>query len=110
MGFSLSILSASNQKTLNDLTAYYSIDQYFNLILGVDNYIADGKIENGKKLMRKIGLDRNEIILIGDTDHDYDVAQSLKIDYILISHGHQSDERLKKFSNQVIANLNQLFS
>ena len=110
MGFSLSILSASNQNTLNDLTAYYSINQYFDLIIGVNNYIADGKIENGKKLMRTIGLDRNQIILIGDTDHDYEVAENLKIDCLLISHGHQSEQRLKKSSNRVIKKFNQLFS
>ena len=48
MGLSLSILSASNQEVLDDLTKYYSINKCFDFIFGVDNYIADGKIENGK--------------------------------------------------------------
>ena len=52
---------------------------------------------------------RDKIILIGDTDHDYEVAQNLKIDCLLISHGHQSNKRLRDVSQNVIKNFNQLF-
>ena len=109
MGLSLSILSASNQGMLDDLINHYSINKYFDFIFGVDNYIADGKIENGKKLMGEIGCEGNKIILIGDTDHDYEVAQNLNIDCLLISHGHQSGGRLRDVSQNVIKNFNQLF-
>ena len=109
MGLSLSILSASNQGMLDDLINHYSINKYFDFIFGVDNYIADGKIENGKKLMGEIGCEGNKIILIGDTDHDYEVAQNLNIDCLLISHGHQSNGRLRDVSQNVIKNFNQLF-
>ena len=44
----------------------YSINKYFDFIFGVDNYIADGKIENGKKLMGKIDCEGDKVILIGD--------------------------------------------
>lgn len=109
MGLSLSILSASNQVMLDDLTKYYSINKCFDFIFGVDNYIANGKIENGKKLITKIDCESDKIILIGDTDHDYEVAQNLKIDCLLISHGHQSNKRLRDVSQNVIKNFNQLF-
>jgi len=106
---SLFILSASNQNTLDDLTTYYGINKYFQDIVGVDNYIADGKILQGKKLIKNIGGDANEMVLIGDTDHDYEVAINLGIDCILISHGHQSEGRLKKLNAKLIKNFNQLF-
>ena len=73
--------------------------------LNVDNYIANGKIENGKKLMRKLDCENDKIILIGDTDHDYRVAQNLKIDCLLISHGHQSNRRLKDVSQNLLLNV-----
>ena len=59
--------------------------------------------------MGKIGCEGNKIILIGDTDHDYEVAQNLNIDCLLISHGHQSNGRLRNISQNVIKNFNQLF-
>ena len=88
---------------------YYSINKYFDFIVGVDNYIADGKIERGGVLMEKINCKRSEIILIGDTNHDYEVAQNLKIDCLLISHGHQSSKLLRSVSHNVVKNFNQLF-
>ena len=107
-GISLSMLSASHQNTLEDLTKYYSIDQYFNIISGVDNYIADGKIVNGHSLIKSLNLNNEDIVLIGDTDHDYEVANNLNIDCVLVSHGHQSSNRLKQISNHVIDSLNVL--
>ena len=102
------MLSASHQNTLEDLTKYYSIDQYFNIISGVDNYIADGKIVNGHNLIKSLNLNNEDIILIGDTDHDYEVANNLNVDCVLVSHGHQSSDRLKQISNHVIDSLNVL--
>ena len=48
------------------------------------------------------------MVLVGDTDHDYEVATNLGIDCILISHGHQSRTRLNNLNSQVIENLDQL--
>jgi len=104
----LFVLSASNQNTLNKLIKYYGIQRYFQHIIGVDNYIADGKIEQGKKLIKKINGSIHEMVLVGDTDHDYEVATNLGIDCILISHGHQSRARLNNLNSQVIENLDQL--
>ena len=52
----LSILSASNQKTLDDLSKYYSIDGFFQHIVGVNNYIADGKAQQGIKLLDTLAI------------------------------------------------------
>jgi len=108
-GVGLSLLSASHQNTLDDLVGHYSIGKFFDEISGVDNYIADGKISNGHKLLRKINCIHEDVVLIGDTDHDLEVATSLKVDCILLSAGHQSQERLKSVSNNVIDDLGGLF-
>ena len=88
---------------------YYSIKQFFNVVSGVDNYIADGKIVNGHKLLKTLDAPNKEVVLIGDTDHDLEVANSLNIECILLSCGHQSNARLKNISNNVIDNLSDLF-
>ena len=108
-GVDLYLLSASHQNTLNDLVEYYSIKQFFNAVSGVNNYIADGKIVNGHKLLKTLDAPNKEIILIGDTDHDLEVANSLNIECILLSCGHQSSAILKNISNNVIDNLSDLF-
>ena len=105
----LYLLSASHQNTLDDLVKYYCINNFFNKISGVDNYIADGKIINGHRMLENIGCMHEDVVLIGDTDHDLEVANSLKIDCILLSAGHQSKKRLQSISNNVIHALEDLF-
>tara|TARA_Y100001970_G_scaffold78745_1_gene100272 strand:- start:3209 stop:3850 length:642 start_codon:yes stop_codon:yes gene_type:complete len=107
-GFGLSILSASNEKTLVKLIKYYSLNQYFEYVVGVNNYGAKGKRENGKKLIHQLGVNNKEILMIGDTDYDYEVATYLNIDCLLKINGHQSDQRLKLKTKNIITSLNDI--
>ena len=36
----------------------------------------------------------SKVLLIGDTIHDYEVAQGLNTDCLLISNGHQNNEKI----------------
>ena len=97
-----SILSAYSQHTLIEIVKYFKIDEYFTHLVGLDHIYANSKIEIGKKLVNKLNNDKSEIILIGDTIHDYDVAVEMGIDCILIANGHQRKEKLKTCGVQYI--------
>ena len=107
-GITNSILSAQHQIFLNDLTCYYNIDKYFINIVGLDNHYAHSKVDNGIELIKEIEIDINKILMVGDTDHDFEVSQALGIDCILISHGHNSISRLKKTNAHIVDNLSKL--
>ena len=107
-GFGLSILSASNEKVLYDLVNHYQLTNYFDYIVGVNNYGANGKVKSGSYLLKKIPCNKNEILMIGDTDYDYKVAIKLGLDAILISHGHQSINQLRKSTNSIVSSLNDI--
>jgi len=100
-----SILSAQNQSLLNDLTMFYKIREYFTEIYGVDNYHALGKIERGFELLEKLDINNDEILIIGDTIYDYDVAKKLEISCLLTSQGHQSYSRLKNTDAHIISKI-----
>ena len=104
----LSILSASNQNTLDDLVEYYSIDGFFENVVGVDNYIAEGKIQRGIKLLNTIEANRSDILLVGDTNLDYSVSQELGVGCVLVSHGHQSIHQLESCDAKIIQSLDML--
>jgi phosphoglycolate phosphatase len=92
------LLSAYEQQSLNKIVHHFDIKNYFKYIIGLDNIYASGKLKLGKKLLSLIwknGKDE-KILLIGDTTHDFEVAQELGIDCMLVSHGHQDKERLLK--------------
>ncbi len=104
-----SILSAYSQNTLEEMVAYFGLTKYFSHIVGLDNIYAAGKLHLGRDLMKRLGNGKGETLLIGDTEHDYEVATEIGADCILSSNGHQSKEKLEVIGALVIDNLRQLF-
>ena len=104
-GISHSILSAQHQILLDDLIQHYNIRNHFIGVVGLDNHYADSKIENGIEWVKQINLSPQEILMIGDTDHDFEVAGVIGIDCFLLSHGHHCSKRLKETGAKVFQNL-----
>ena len=104
------ILSASHQELLNNQIKHYKIEKYFSHVVGLSNYFANSKIEEGIKLIKKMKTNNKDILFIGDTIHDFEVANELNIDCLLISHGHNSHSRLLKTNNMVIINMENIIN
>jgi len=106
----LHLLSAYEQQSLNNILKYFNINSLFENIVGLDNIYASGKSHLAKQLAEKIRYDGEEknILLVGDTIHDYEVAKEINSDCILISHGHQDEERLLKLGIPVVNNFIEL--
>ena len=90
-----SILSAAKQTHLEEQLEFYGIKNQFDYIFGISDHYAKGKIERGKELVQLLDAPRSTMVLIGDTDHDKEVADELGIDLILLGDGHQHHERLE---------------
>jgi len=108
LGIRQFILSAMQQNTLDECLNHYQINHFFDHVSGLDNHYAASKIENGHRLIAELKLDTRELVLIGDTIHDYEVAAELGCQCILIANGHQSREILEGTDAWVIDHLNQL--
>ena len=108
LGISHSILSAQHQILLDDLTQYYKIRNQFIGIIGLDNHYAHSKVENGVNWIKQLEMNPKEILMIGDTDHDFEVAIAMGVNCILLSHGHNCISRLQNTSAMVINDLMEL--
>jgi len=104
------LLSAYEQQSLNNIIKLYKIDAYFQNVVGLDNIYASGKLYLAHQLIERIDSNGEigKILLIGDTIHDYEVAREINSDCILMSHGHQDEERLLKLGIPVVKNFNEL--
>lgn len=89
-----SVLSASEQNHLEEKISLYGLAEYFVNVYGLADYYANSKVARGKELMTMIPQEKKDILLVGDTDHDYEVGKELGVDVLLIADGHQSFERL----------------
>ncbi len=108
LGLTQSLLSAYHHDSLVKIVSHFGIGDYFIGLNGLDNIFAASKIDIGKKWIMKLGFKKGEVVLIGDTIHDFEVAEEIGADSILIASGHQSKERLAKCGVPVFDNLNSL--
>lgn len=95
LGIGQFILSAMEHNSLVENVNDKGITDFFTHISGIDNIYANSKQQNGLKLIHDFGLDAEKSLLIGDTIHDFEVAESMGIDCALIACGHQDISRLQ---------------
>lgn len=107
-GFYQSILSAMEHESLLMSLENLDIIDFFDEISGINDHYAHSKLDIGKDLLEKMNFHSNEIILIGDTLHDLEVANELGLDCLLIANGHQSKKRLLEKSSFVVDDLSEL--
>ena len=88
-----SILSAAQQEWLVKQLQHFGIHDYFNHVFGLTDFLGQSKVTRGLQLIEQAGFDRTATIMIGDTDHDVEVARELGIDVVIYADGHQSIER-----------------
>jgi len=106
------LLSAYEQQNLIRIIEHFEIKKYFSHIIGLDNIYAAGKSVLGKKLLSLINENGkgSKVLLIGDTSHDFEVAQELGIDSVLVADGHENKERLLLNGVPVFDNLEALIN
>lgn len=102
------ILSAMEQDFLEETVRLRNIEHYFEKIVGLNNHYAATKTDTAKLLVNDINLPKDKICMIGDTIHDFEVAQDAGIACVLVADGHQSRERLKTTGCLVVSELEEL--
>lgn len=107
-GISQSILSASHRDYLHNCMKHYGIGEYFQHIAGLEDIHAFSKVEAGRNLISRLGIDLESIVLVGDTVHDFEVAASMGCRCILVADGHQKKERLEKCKVPVVEHLTEV--
>jgi len=107
MGAKQFVISAMEVGKLKQAIDNKGISHFFEAILGLNNNFAKGKMDLVKKFAkdRKKMLNSRNVWMIGDTEHDFQIANELKWNSILVSQGHHSFSRLSAVSDEVVRNL-----
>lgn len=107
-GYSQTLISASGQRSLQKQITGRNIDEFFSEILGLRDNLASSKMSLAKAWLGKNNISPSNVLLIGDTVHDFEVSQAVGCSSILIANGHQSMERLTKTGAEVIPNISRI--
>jgi len=108
LGLTHSVLSAAKQEALDAGIAYYGIREHFMGLVGTDNIYAEGKVGRGRHWIEQLPWSPGEVVMIGDTLHDLEVAEAIGTDCVLMAHGHHSPERLAATGKPVVHSLREL--
>jgi len=103
------VLSAMEEGMLHEMLRSLGIFDRFEAAYGLEHQKGDSKVARAQQLVGDFGLDPQTTLLIGDTDHDGDVASELGMSTVLVATGHQSAQRLRATGHAVIDTLSRLF-
>jgi phosphoglycolate phosphatase len=107
-GIPQAVLSAYQHDTLLQAVEYFGLTSFFNDIIGLNDIYAAGKVENGIQYMARQATLPGEVLFIGDTIHDFEVARAMGVHCILVAHGHNSKPRLETCGVPVFDSLHEV--
>lgn len=102
---SQALLSAFPNADLKPVLDHFKLSQLFDLSCGQDNNLAVGKTDKARALVSELGYRQDNLLFIGDTLHDAEVAKALNADCLLIGNGYQDYELLKSSGFPVVRSL-----
>ena len=102
------MLSASRRDYLIEQVTARGLQGFFTELLGLADIYGVSKVQVGKSWLAQSGIAPSSCVMIGDTDHDAEVAKALGTKCVLYTGGHQSRRRLEAVCPNVIDDLAQL--
>ncbi len=108
MGITQSVLSAYEQSMLEQVIDHYGLRKYFTQLVGMNDIYAASKVDNGRLLVRGLTCLPSQVLLVGDTIHDWEVARQIGVDCVLFPGGHQTIERLQTCGVKIIPKISRV--
>lgn len=103
------VLSAAEQGMLLDWVRMLGMESYFEGVYGLADTLAKTKVLRGQQLVADYGLDPDSTVVVGDTDHDVEVARKLGCRALAMASGHQSLQRLQAAGADVYPSLRAVY-
>ena len=102
------ILSQTEQRWLEKQVRVHDIDYLFTELLGARDIYVKGKVGIALGWITQNDIDTSQVLMVGDTLHDYEVAETIGCDCILIARGHNSKDRLLSTGAVVLDSIEEL--
>ncbi|MGN0708579.1 MAG: HAD family hydrolase [Faecalibacterium sp.] len=107
-GWQLVILSASRRDTLIEQVSLRGLKGYFHELLGLSDIYGVSKVQAGLDWLHAQSPAPENLVMVGDSTHDAEVAAALSARCVLYTGGHQSRQRLSAVCRTVIDHLSEL--
>ena len=102
------VISASQQDNLHAQLAPFRLDTYLEGIHGIDDIYAASKVGLARRWLADEGLSGDEVLFVGDSEHDFEIAQAVGARCVLYSGGHHARHHLESLGVPVIDDLREV--
>jgi phosphoglycolate phosphatase len=89
LGIRQVLASATLPDLLETQLSPYGVRDAFERVITIDDHYAPSKLAATAQWLRGSGLDAAEVVFVGDTNHDHEIAEALGARFIHCSGGHQ---------------------
>ena len=108
MGLEQAIVSASHQQALDSQVEEQGLGGFFQALLGISDIYAGSKAGLAQRYLESQGVPPEQALFVGDTLHDWEVAQEAGCSCVLLAQGHQSRALLGTAGVPVLVGLSQV--
>lgn len=99
------VVSAMEHSLLGLMLADYGVLPHLQTHRGTRDLQAGSKVEIGVAALSALSAAADEIVFVGDTEHDHEVAEAAGCQCVLLSQGHQNERRLRLTGRPVLSTL-----
>ena len=90
LGVEQVLISATVLDTLRHQMAPHGIEQHFARVLGITDAYAATKADVVATWLQSSGHDPARVLMVGDTNHDEEIASELSVNFVRFARGHQN--------------------
>jgi phosphoglycolate phosphatase len=102
------VISAMESRLLGEMLAVHELDPLLTGYHGRADLSGESKVELGAAAVRGRGLDPAEVLVVGDTLHDHELARAIGCRSVLYAGGHQDRARLAAAGTAVTDSLSEI--
>lgn len=102
------LVSASEQRNLTAQLAPFELDRWLDGAFGLSDIYAVSKLAVAERWLDDSGLGASDVLFVGDSEHDFEIADALGARCVLFSGGHHAKAHLASLGVPVVDDLREV--
>lgn len=102
------VISATRQDYLDAQVAPFALDRWLSGAYGLTDIYAHSKEALVRSWLAREGLSQHQVVMIGDSEHDFEIADAVGARCVLVTGGHQAREHLARLGAPVVDDLSSI--
>ncbi len=99
------VISSFEQSRIEAWISKLGIEDYIDGVFGASDLMAESKTARAESWARASGAAPQNIVVVGDTEYDLEMAAAMGAGCVLVTYGHRGERRLRPFGVTLVDEL-----